>query len=229
MRIGNGAPKGGTPAGYRMVNRGKGAAEIYLYGPIGQDFWGEGLTAKRFADDLKALGAVDTIDLRINSEGGDVMDARAIYTLLVQHKAKVVSHVDGLAASAASFIAMAGSRIEIAAGGFIMIHNGRMLMFGEAEDMRRAADLLETVNSTIRATYVARTRNDESKVKAWMDAETWFTGEEAKAAGFADVVVEDLKVAASLTRPDRFRNLPVALRPRRAAAAVLVEAMRPRA
>ncbi len=106
-----------TVNGYRVVNRGKDSAEIYLYGAIGGDWMGEGITAKQFADDLKALGPVKKIDLRINSEGGSVFDGKAMYSLLNAHSANITVHVDGLAASAASFIAMAGDTIEIAEGG----------------------------------------------------------------------------------------------------------------
>jgi ATP-dependent Clp protease protease subunit len=208
--------------GYKMVNRGKDRAEIYVYGTIGQDWFGDGVTAKQFADDLKKIGAVQTIDLRINSDGGVVTDARAMYNLLVEHKAKVITHIDGIAASAASFLAMAGEEIEIAEGGFFMIHNARMMAFGEAEDFERAATVLRTVNDTIRETYAARTGQTAEKLKKWMDAETWFTGSEAVQHGFATRIVENMKVAASLHRADQFVNIPAVLRPRRTAALALI-------
>src|SRR5690349_16505668 len=98
--------------GYKFIrNAAKDAAEIYIYGPIGMSWFGDGVSANQFRQDLAAAGAVKTIDVRINSEGGDVFDAQAIYQLLLQHKATVTVHVDGLAASAASFIAMAGASI----------------------------------------------------------------------------------------------------------------------
>ncbi|WP_376993373.1 head maturation protease, ClpP-related [Azospirillum himalayense] len=203
--------------GYRIVNRGD-TGEIYIYGTIGADWFGEGVTAKQFTEDLKKLGNVKTIHLRINSEGGSVMDARAMYTQLVQHSARVIVHIDGWAASAASFLAMAGDEIEIAEGGFFMIHNAWTVASGGADDLRRTADLLDSVNTTIRETYVARSKSDPDKVKKWMDDETYFSGPEAVAAGFADRIVENMKVAASVKHPERFRNLPAALRPNRAAA-----------
>src|SRR4051812_48224201 len=102
--------------GYRMVNKGNSAGEIYLYGIIGvskDNFFGiDGISAKDFADDLKSLGDVKTIDLRINSDGGVVDDARAIYNLLVSHSATINVHIDGIAASAASFVAMTGKTID---------------------------------------------------------------------------------------------------------------------
>lgn len=218
------APK--APPGYKMAARGD-RGEIYLYGPIGSDWFGEGIGAKQFADDLKALGAVKTIDLRINSEGGDVFDGKAIYALLVEHSAKVTVHVDGLAASAASYIAMAGDSIEIAEGAFMMVHNARGFCMGGADDMRRTADMMDQVNESIRAQYVQRTGNTDAKVKAWMDAETWFDSTEALKNGFADkVVANKQKVAASVSHPEAFANLPAALRPNRVAAAASLAAIR---
>ena len=217
-------PSGAAPAGYRVVARGK-RAEIYLYGVIGIDWFDEGVTAKQFAKDLKDLGAVDQIDVRINSDGGSVTDARAIYTLLVEHPAEINVHVDGIAASAASFLAMAGKTITVAEGGFIMIHNARMGCFGEAEDHIRAATVLETVNETIRETYIARTNQGADKIKKWMDAETWFTGKEAVQYGFADRLVENMRVAACVRHPEAFKAVPSHLRPKRAAAAAALASM----
>ena len=199
--------------GYRVVNRGKDSAEIYLYGAIGADWFGDGVTAKQFADDLKAIGPVKNIDLRINSEGGSVFDGKAMYSLLNEHPAKITVHIDGLAASAASFIAMAGDTIEIAEGGFVMIHNAFMLAMGDAREMRRSADMLDTVNQTIIDVYAARTKADRASITKMMDDETWMTGAEAVKNGFADKMVENLKVAASISHPDRFKKLPAALKP----------------
>jgi ATP-dependent Clp protease protease subunit len=214
------------PSGYRVVARGADRAEIYLYGVIGADWFGEGITAKKFADDLKSLGNVKTIDLRINSEGGSVFDGKAMYSLLVEHKAKIVTHIDGLAASAASFIAMAGDEIEIAEGGFVMIHNAWTMAVGDSHEMRRTADLLDTVNSTILDVYVARTKGDKGALAKMMDDETWLTADEAVKQGFATKMVGNLKVAASVSNPSRFKKLPTALLPKRAAAAAQIAALR---
>jgi ATP-dependent Clp protease protease subunit len=207
-------------SGYRVVNRGSDRAEIYLYGIIGADWFGDGVTAKTFADDLKELGNVKTIDLRINSEGGSVFDGKAMYSLLVEHKAKIITHIDGLAASAASFIAMAGDEIEIAEGGFVMIHNAWMFAMGDARELRRTADLLDTVNGTILDVYVARTKGDKKEIAKMMDDETWMTAAEAVKNGFADKMVENLKVAACVSHPDRYKRLPAALKNARAVAAL---------
>jgi ATP-dependent Clp protease protease subunit len=204
----------------RVVARGKQRAEIYVYGVIGGDWFGDGATAQKFADDLKKIGDVSTIDLHIDSEGGSVKDAQAMYTLLVSHPATVNVHIDGWACSAASFLAMAGSDIAIGEGGMFMIHNARMMVFGEAEDLDRGAALLRTTNRTILQKYVDRTGLAAKKVKDWMDEEKWFTGREAVDAGFCNRVVENLKVAASTPRDvSRFTNVPQSLRPRRNRAA----------
>lgn len=212
------------PVGYKVVAKGNDAAEIYVYGPIGQDWFGDGVSAKQFADDLKALGNVKTIDLRINSEGGSVFDGKAMYSLLNEHKAKKIVHIDGLAASAASFLAMAGDEIEIAEGAFVMIHNAYMIAMGDARAMRQAADMLDTVNNTIIDVYVARTKGARKDITTMMDNETWMTSAQAVENGFADRMVENLKVAACISHPEAlksFKNIPASLKPnnRRAAAA----------
>src|SRR6478609_6695251 len=109
-------------AGYSIKAKGTTAGEIYIYEDVG-DSWFGGVTAKQFAADLKELGPVQTLDVRINSGGGDVFDGLAIYRQLVDHPAKVVSHIDGFAASIASIIAMAGDEIRISEAGFVMIHD----------------------------------------------------------------------------------------------------------
>ncbi len=222
-------PKSKAPGTIKLVARGAQRAEIYVYGVIGGDWFGDGATSSQFAKDLKALGSVKEIDLHIDSEGGSVQDAQAMYTLLVKHEAKITTHIDGWACSAASFLAMAGSEIIIGAGSMFMIHNARMMAWGEAEDMERAAVLLRTTNQTIMQKYVDRTGLSAEKVKAWMDAETWWTGKEAVDAGFCDKVVENLKVAAVANREgkrdvSKFKNVPIDHRPRRNAALAKLDA-----
>lgn len=191
------------------------------------DWFGEGITAKSFERELKALGDVNVIDLRINSEGGSVHDARAIYNLLNQHKARKEVHIDSLAASAASFIAMVGDSISMAESGFFMIHNARMFGGGDAKDWEAGAKFLHTVNRTIADTYTARTGNSASKIKDWMDAETWFTGQEALDEGFATAIVknktaDDAKACVTVDPAFEYRNVPAALRTNRAKAMALL-------
>jgi ATP-dependent Clp protease, protease subunit len=161
-------------------------AEIFIYEQIGEDWWtGGGVTAKKFADDLKALGDVKSLDIRINSPGGDVWEANAIYTLLNQHKATKNVFIDGLAASAASYISMAGDTIAIAEHGQFMIHNAWGLAIGNANELRAMAGLLDGIDTSIRLIYQKRTGQSDQKLKDWMDAETWFSGKEAVDNGFA--------------------------------------------
>lgn len=218
------------PGSYRMVNRSNDAGEIWLYGIIGlaKDNWFgvDGVTAKQFADDLRKLGAVKTINLRVNSDGGVVDDARAMYNLLVEHPATITTHVDGIAASAASFVMMAGKTIKIAEGGFVMIHNARGGAYGTADDLERMVPVFRSYDEQIRKTYAARTGQKDAQLQAWMKEETWFTSDEAKKYGFADEIVENMRVAACLHRPERFTNLPAALRPNRAAAIAALDKMK---
>jgi ATP-dependent protease ClpP protease subunit len=174
------------------------AAEILLYGPIGADFFGDGIGAKKFSAELRKLGSVKTINLRIDSPGGMVSEARAIYTQLVEHSATINVFVDGLAASAASFIAMAGDKISVAEGGFIMIHEARGVAVGTSAAMLKAAEVLKAMTSAISDTYVARTGNARKKVDEWMRAETWFDGKTAVQNGFADELLAN-KTAKTAT------------------------------
>lgn len=165
--------------------------EIYIYEQIGEDWWsGGGITAKRFAEDLKALGDVKSIDLHINSPGGVIMEADAIYTALVQHKAKINVSIDGLAASAASYIAMAGDAIAIAEHAKFMIHNAWGLAIGNASELRKLADVLETLDSAIRLLYQRRTGNTDQQLKDWMAEEKWFVGQQAVDQKFADTLIK---------------------------------------
>jgi ATP-dependent protease ClpP protease subunit len=212
------AGKGATkPSGYRMAAKGA-KGEIYLYGVIGQTFFSDGVSATQFKDDLKALGPVTSLDVRINSEGGDVFEGRTMYSLLAEHKASKTVYVDGLAASAASLIAMAGDEIRMGDGTFMMIHNPWGMSVGDANEMRRTADLLDSVGKTLVDTYAARTKNTPADVKQWMDAETWMSAQEAVDKGFADSVTEPVRVAAAIRRPQAFKHLPAALQPNRIAA-----------
>jgi ATP-dependent protease ClpP protease subunit len=196
---------------YRMKMKGAPTrtAEILIYEDIGADWFGEGLTAKQFAADLRALGDVKQIDLRINSYGGDVFDGLTIYNLLKDHKAEVTTHIDGIAASIASVIAMAGNRIRIAENGFFMIHDAWGMQAGNAADMRAYAERLEAVSGQLASVYAARTRRKVDEVKQWMAGETWMDSGTAIDRGFADEMAENQKMAASYN-PARhhYRNMP---------------------
>lgn len=210
----------------KITARSQDRGEILLYGPIGQDWFGEGNSAKQFAEDLRKLNNAKNIDVRINSEGGDVFTGKAMYTLLTTLKANVTVHIDGLAASAASFIAMAGNEIKISESAFVMIHDAYGVSVGRSEDHIAFAKLLDATNDGIVDVYAARTGQDKEKIKKWMKDETWFTAKDAIANGFATSMVENLKVAARLENPSAFKNLPSVLLPKRAAATAQIAALK---
>lgn len=191
----------------RIENRGK-KAEIVIYEDIG-DVWG-GATAKTFADDLKKLGDVGEINVRINSGGGNVFDGIAIYNSLKRHPARVVVDVDGLAASIASVVAMAGDEIRMADNALMMIHDPWIMTAGSAADLRNTAETLDKVREVLLDTYEGRTRRDREEISGMMAAETWMTSAEAVEAGFADAATEELAIAAHVDIK-RFKNAPQSL------------------
>lgn len=161
-------------------------AEVFIYGDIG-GWWG-GVTAEQFAKDVAAL-EVQTLNVRLNSPGGLVFDGVAIYNALANHRANVVIHIDGLAASIASVIAMAGDEIRIAEGAHVMIHKPWSFAMGDAELMRKEADVLDHLEDGLVDIYAARTGKKRAALQEWMAAETWFRGKHAVDEGFADVMV----------------------------------------
>lgn len=198
-------------SGFSIKARGRREADILIYEDVGEGWFG-GVTAKQFSEDLAAVGSVDVLNLRISSLGGDVNTGLAIYRRLVDHPARVITHIDGWAASIASVIAMAGNEIRIAEAGAVMIHNAWGAAAGDADAFRSMADRLDANTAAIADVYVSRTPNGIEKVRDWMRSETWFYGQEAVDAGFAETVVANLKVAARYD-PSRhvFRNAPATL------------------
>jgi ATP-dependent Clp protease, protease subunit len=157
--------------------------QMEVYDNIGGDFFGEGTTAQAIADALKQPH--DSVTLRINSPGGDAFTGVAIYNLLKSHGKPVNVIVDGYAASAASVIAMAGDTITMGKGTTIMIHGAMAIAGGFAADLRQTADVLDKVTANMADIYAARTGQPKDKITAMMNAETWFTPDEAIANGFA--------------------------------------------
>jgi len=171
-------------------------AEVLLYDMIGEDsFFGGGISAKTFRDQVKGIKA-KTMNLRINSPGGSVTEASAMLNTLDEWKGRIEVDIDGLAASAASFIAMAGDTVRVATNGLVMIHDPMAGVVGRADDMRRTADLLDKVREQILDAYERKSDAGREQLGAWMAAETWFTGQEAVDAGLADSVTEPLRMAA---------------------------------
>jgi ATP-dependent protease ClpP protease subunit len=188
----------GNPEWLSVMNKGGGVAEITIYEEIGFDpFSGEGITSKAFAAQLKDLGQVGQIRLFINSPGGDVFDGLSIYNQLQRHPARVDVKIDGIAASAASFIAQAGDSIEMAEGSMMMIHDAWGMFVGNSADGQRFVDSLEKVDGEIAGTYSRRSGRSASEFRALMDEETWLSATEAVGLGLADrVAVSREKFAA---------------------------------
>lgn len=180
---------------------------IYLYDVI--DSW-FGINAQEFVKEIAGITA-KTIHLRINSPGGAVFDARAIHTALSQHPARVISHIDGLAASSASFIALAGDEIEISEGAFYMIHKAWGLAIGNSDDMLDFAALLEKADGTLVRDYQRKSGQSDEQIQEWMKAETWFTADEAIEAGFVDRIYKG-KEAENKYDLSMFDNTPEKLK-----------------
>ncbi|MBM7424971.1 ClpP-like prohead protease/major capsid protein fusion protein [Spongiibacter marinus] len=176
-------------------------AEIHIYGYVG----GWDVSARQFAKDLKELGELDEIALHINSPGGSVFEGTAIYNLLKNHKAKIETHIDGIAASMGSVIALAGDTVHIAENAYFMIHNPSGVVAGEEKDMKKAADLLAKIKTTMVNLYSSRSGMSEEEVIQAMDEETWYAGTEAVEAGFADFATEAQDLAACFD-PDAFNG-----------------------
>lgn len=168
---------------FRIENRADGGAQVNIYAEIG----GFGVTADAFTKDLQSLD-VPEIDLRLNSPGGDVFDGIAIHNAIRNHPATVHVHVDGVAASIASVIAMAGDKVTMAKGAQMMIHEGHTVAVGNAADMSKVAALLDKTSDTIADFYRDRAGGTREQWRARMREETWYTAEEAVQAGLADEV-----------------------------------------
>lgn len=160
-------------------------ATISILEPIGADFWGDGVTARRISAALRTIGERD-VSVYVNSPGGDVFEGLAIYSLLREHKAKVTVKVLGLAASAASVIAMAGDDIQISRSGFLMIHNTWVAAAGDQHALRETADMLEPFDRAIADIYAARSEGKVADIRKMLDKETWLGGSDAIEQGFAD-------------------------------------------
>jgi len=172
---------------YTITARGPAAAELRLYGPIGESFFEESVTARNLVSELATLKD-KALTVYLNSPGGSVMDATAIYNALQRHTLPVSIIVDGWAVSAASLIAMAGQSLTMGQGSLLMLHNPRMPSAGTAEELRKAADLLDTVRDQMIAIYAKKTGADAETIAAWMDAETWFSATEALKEKLADAI-----------------------------------------
>lgn len=182
--------------GYEIRALANQEAEIWIYDEIGQGWFVDGITAKQFGEELRGLGKVNKITVRLNSPGGDVFDGFAIYNLLKQHPANIEMWIDGIAASIASVIAMAGDKIYMAGNASMFIHRTWGGVMGNAEDMRDVANKLDKLDGSITGTYAKRTGMDWQKIKDLMDAETIMSSHEAFEMGFVDQIMDELQLAA---------------------------------
>lgn len=213
-------------------------AVLELYDAIGSDFFGDGITAKTISAAMKQAEAAKAtvLDIYINSPGGDVFEATAIFNILDRFAGKKNVYVDGLAASAASYIAMVGNTITTAPNAMWMVHDPWGFAVGNSADMREAADLLDKVGGTLVGTYVSKNRKNvsDNEMRSIMANETWMTAEEALAKGFTDAIgsaaddtdndqqdepdqdPDDAKLAASARATailSKFKKVPEQLRP----------------
>lgn len=179
--------------------RGDDVAEVLLYGVIGSDFWGDGITAKDLRDSIKGVKS-KTINLRVNSPGGSVTEGSAMLSALDDWKKgsgrRIEVDVDGLSASAASIVMMGGNVVRVASNALVMIHDPYTMVVGNAAEMRRTAELLEKVKGQAIDAYMRRAKLSREELAAAMEAETWYTGKEAVEAGLADSATDAVNVAA---------------------------------
>jgi ATP-dependent protease ClpP protease subunit len=187
---------------YEFRAQAKGA-EIVIYDEIGAF----GIPAKTFLDELKALGPVAELTVRINSPGGSVFDGVAIYNALKRHDASITVWIDGIAASIASMIAMAGDEVVMPENAMLVLHDPSGLVAGTASEMRATADALDKMAASMVAAYRDKSGRDDAEIEALMAAETWLSAEEAVARGLADRVAQPVKMAAHFDL-SRFHNPP---------------------
>lgn len=188
--------------------------DIGIFDVIGEDYWtGEGVTAKRISAALRSIGTGDVV-VNINSPGGDLFEGLAIYSLLREHPGNVTVNILGLAASAASIIAMAGDTVRIARAGFLMIHNCWIIAAGNRHDFREYADYLEPFDASMADIYSARSGLDAKNVQEMLDAESWIGGSAAIDKGLADELLgsDEITETEGRTEAASVRRVEAAMR-----------------
>lgn len=183
-------------------------ATLYIYDVI-DAFWG--ISAKMVIDAIAQAGDAQTLNIRINSPGGDVFEARAIIEAIKRFGGKTIAHIDSLAASAATGIATAADEVLMAEGAFYMIHNANGFAFGDKTAMREMADLLEKVEGSIIADYTSKTGRDSAEIVAWMEDETWFSAAEAVANGFVDALAPTAEKVKNTWNLAAYSKVPIVL------------------
>lgn len=182
--------------------------EIWIYDVIGEGFWTEGVTAKSVRDELAKYQPEDRITARINSPGGDAFEGVAILTLLQQHQGGVDVQIDGVAASAASLIATVGETVTIADGAMLMIHRAWTCACGNEEDLRRAVELLTKLDGKLADAYVLKCGRQREEVVEKLNAETWFSSDEAIEFGLCDAKVAAPAKAFAIPKEFGYKHAP---------------------
>lgn len=178
------------------------ATEIIIYGDIGDYWWGS-TSAKDVEQTLKSV-TTDTIHVHINSPGGDAFEGIAIYNQLKNHSAKIIIHIDGLAASAASVVAMSADELVMSTGSMLMIHEASVLAAGTKKELKSWVNALEGLDKSLADIYMTRFKGERSEIEAFIENETWFTADEAVTVGLADKLNEvDETVPVD---PEDFKN-----------------------
>jgi ATP-dependent Clp protease protease subunit len=175
--------------------------ELFLYGEIASSTWfGDEVTPIQFKKDLDSLGDIKTLNIYINSPGGDVFAADAMYNIVKRHGAYKNVYIDGMAASAAHYFSMVGDTIYVYSNSMGMIHKPGLVLIGayNSTEMRKYADTLDKVQESVIPIYTQRTKLNEQEIIELMDAETWLTADDEVTFGFADEILEGKQIAASL-------------------------------
>ena len=192
--------------------------ELYIYGDITSYKWNDAdITAKDFAEDLKALGDLKTLNIYLNSLGGSVFQGQAIFSILKRHSAYKNVYIDGIAASIASVIAMAGDTIRMPKNAMMMIHNPWTFAMGNSEDLRKEAEALDKIRESMIVAYMDKIQDKttEEELIDLLDAETWLTAQECFDRGFCDELLEEKQIAASCFDSEMFakyKNVPDSLK-----------------
>lgn len=196
------------------VENASGVATIRVYDTIGPD-WAGMIGAETIAKALDGLDSAEPVNVRINSGGGDVFEGVSIYNLLAERAGDVHVSIDGLAASIASVIAMAGDTVAMSEAGQFMIHRPYGILLGDADEMRAYADILDKIQESISGVYQSRTGRDGEEISGWINAETWMSSSEALERGFIDSVTENKKARKEdVTPTEPEKNEVAAIRAR---------------
>lgn len=190
---------------YSIKNLANETLNISIHDEIG--VWG--ISAAEFLKDLRQHATAQTINLSIHSPGGSLLDGLAIYNALAAHPAHIIGKVEGLAGSAASFILMAADQIEMPENSFIMIHNTQGQAFGESQDLRYMADVMDKMTNMIVGIYQKRTGAEEAVIVEMMNSATWIPADQALELGFTDIITERIELAAKATAFSKyFKTMP---------------------